>query len=143
MSDTFDISQLVAANDARNAALTDVVDTSGLSDLPTVPAAGAPSWLTPSTSSGAGAPLVPPVLNLPTTGNTGFTGLLNDLTSLVTSVYKGEAQVEAAKSATDIARARSGVTLQNIKTAPTIWTVLGLGAGALVLLELVKSGRGK
>lgn len=122
-----------------NSSFGDLAAGGGSFDLPSVPAFGAPSWLTPS--GGSGAPLVPPVLNLPTSGNTGFTGLLNDLTTLVTSVYKGEAQVEAAKSATDIARARSNMTLQNIKGAPTIWTVLALGGGAIVLLELVKGSR--
>jgi hypothetical protein len=90
-----------------------------------------------SLTGGFSAPLVAPPLSLPLPTSTGVTGILSDLTKLVTGVYSGEAQITAAQSAAAIAKAKAANQLATIKTTPNIWLVLGLGAAAVFALEVM------
>jgi hypothetical protein len=80
---------------------------------------------------------VTPPQNLPVPANGGISGFLGDLTSLVSKVYAGDAQLTAAKSASDLARARAANQLQTVKTTPNVWLVLGIGAAGLFALEVM------
>lgn len=83
---------------------------------------------------GGGAPLLPPVLNLASTGSTGLTGFLKDAADLATTIYQGEAQVAAAQSAGRVAQARTAQQIANLHAQPSPWLILGLlGAGFLAL----------
>lgn len=85
------------------------------------------------------APLVAPVLNLPLPTSTGISGLLGDVTKLVTGAYASQAQITAAQSAAALAKAKAANQLQTVKTTPNVWLVLGLGAAAVFTLELMSA----
>jgi hypothetical protein len=85
--------------------------------------------------SGVTVPLVPPVLNLAQPAVTGVTGILGDLTKLVTGVYQGEAQITQAQSQAAIAKANAAKALQTAQTAPNLWLVLGIAAAGIFVLE--------
>ena len=121
MSDIFDFSDV------------DIGDTaSGAFNVPSIDF----SSLTPSST-----PLVPPVLNLPQPAGQGITGFLGDATKLITGVFQSDAQITAAQSAAAIAKAKAANQLETVKTTPNVWLVLGLGAGAIFILEAM--GRSK
>ncbi len=84
-----------------------------------------------------GAPLLPPVQNLPATGSTGLTGFLRDAAKLATTIYEGEAQVAAAQSAGQVAKARTAQQIANLSSQPSPWLILGIvGAGFLAFHAL-------
>lgn len=84
---------------------------------------------------------VTPPTNLPissaaATGG-GISGFLGDLASFTTKLYQTDAQLTAAKSAADIARAKSQNALETVKTTPNVWLVLGIGAAGLFALGVM------
>lgn len=84
--------------------------------------------------TGGGAPLLPPVLNLPSTGNTGLTGFIQDAANLATAIYRGEAQVAAAQSAGRVANAQTAQLIAQARNPLNPWLILGLvGVGFLAL----------
>lgn len=104
----------------------------------------APSFAVPTSDFSSvfpSTPLVPPVLNLPQPTSTGLSSLFSDATKLVTQGFTSAAQITAAQSAADIAKAKAANQLETVKTTPNVWLVLGLGAAAIFVLEL--SGRQK
>lgn len=91
--------------------------------------------------SGSDAPILSTPLSLPTTGNTGLTGLFRDITGLVQTAYAGEAMVNNLKLQNKIANARLTNQLETVRTTPNIWLVLGAGAVGLFALELMGNKR--
>lgn len=88
-----------------------------------------------------GAPLVPPVMNLPASG-AGMNDLLTNLTRLIQVGYQGEAVVNQQKALNKIAQAQYANQLAVTRSTPTILLVLGIGAAGLVALKVLGGGSG-
>lgn len=80
---------------------------------------------------------VAPPQSLPLSGAGGFSGMIGDLTHLVSSIYQGDVQLTAARSASELARARASNQLQTVRTTPNIWLVLGIGAAGIFALQVM------
>jgi hypothetical protein len=79
-----------------------------------------------------GSPFVAPVENLPSTGSTGFTGFLSDAANLAASIYKGQAQVAAAKSAGQVAQATAARQAAASSLTPFLFLAIA-AAGILAM----------
>lgn len=88
--------------------------------------------------------LAPPVnLSSVLPGQTGGgSSFLSDINGLVSTVFQGQAQADAAKNAAALAAARQANQLQTIQTTPNVWLVASVvGVGAFVLLAMDKSAK--
>jgi hypothetical protein len=87
---------------------------------------------------GGGSPFVTPVQNLPSTGSTGMTGFLNDAANLAASIYKGQAQVAAAKSYGQLAQV--GAARQAAAASLTPWLFVAIAAAGFLALRSSDGG---